>query len=276
MLGPRNGVLAEFVLRSVRIGRIVRGRYADEPFAKPFDFRAARINSETKRRALWSILARIRRASSRSRASEMQWRSVTETNFDRRWEAALDDELLGMPPSSDEGQLLVRILTDARRRRAFCGAPKLPSEILRLASSAEGRTLSPKLSPKGSPRVKCFPSMPPRMREAKKGLPLDRGARHLRMRRTIQREKPDESASNPAHRKPRLWWAADGWWLEWPLGGRLLAATAVDIYPSAAPYLALHGQHDDEREERSLRAAAPLQQQRFSDFQRLRRLNREN
>lgn len=54
----------------------------------------------------------------------------------------------------------------------------------------------------------------------------------------------------------RLWWAADGWWLEWPLGGRLLAATAVDIYPSAAPYLALHGQHDDEREERSLRAAA--------------------
>ncbi len=253
---PETEFLAEFVLRSVRIGRIVRGRYADEPFAKPFDFRAARINSETKRRALWSILARIRRASSRSRASEMQWRSVTETNFDWRWEAALDDELLGMPPSSDEGQLLVRILTDARRRRAFCGAPKLPSEILRLASSAEGRTLFSKAFAQRVAEGEVLPVDAAADEGSQKGFAARQRSASLEDATDNSAEKPDESASNPAHRKPRLWWAADGWWLEWPLGGRLLAATAVDIYPSAAPYLALHGQHDDEREERSLRAAA--------------------
>ena len=69
-------------------------------------------------------------------------------------------------------------------------------------------------------------------------------------------EKPDASVSAEAHRKPRLWWAADGWWLEWPQGGCLLAETAVGIYPAAEPYLSLHGQDEDEREERSLRAAA--------------------
>lgn len=95
---PETEFLAEFVLRSVRIGRIVRGKNAEEPSAGPFDISSARQKSETKRRALWSILARIRRASSRSRASETQWMSVTEPNFDRRWEAALDDELLGLPP----------------------------------------------------------------------------------------------------------------------------------------------------------------------------------
>ena len=67
--------------------------------------------------------------------------SVTETNFDRRWEAAFDDELLGLPAGSEEGRLLARILTDARRRRVIGGGLKLPSEMLRLASSAEGRTL---------------------------------------------------------------------------------------------------------------------------------------
>ena len=94
---PETEFLAEFVLRSVRIGRIVRGKNAEEPSAQPFDISSARLKSETKRRALWSILARVRRACSSSRASETQWMSVTETNFDRRWEAALDDELLGLP-----------------------------------------------------------------------------------------------------------------------------------------------------------------------------------
>lgn len=180
---PETEFLAEFVLRSVQIGRVVRGKYAEEPSAGPFDISSKHPKSETKRRALWSILARIRGAMRSSRASETQWMSVTETNFDRRWEAALDDELLGLPPGSEEGRLLARILIDARRRRAFRGATKLPSEILRMASSAEGRTLF----------SKAF---------AQK--------------------------------------VADG-----------------EVLPvDAAPYLALHGQHEDEREERSLRAAA--------------------
>ena len=80
---PETEFLAEFVLRSVRIGRIVRGKYAEEPSAGPFNISSARLKSETKRRALWSILARIRRACSRSRASETQWKSMTDTNFDR-------------------------------------------------------------------------------------------------------------------------------------------------------------------------------------------------
>lgn len=253
---PESEFLAEFVLRSVRIGRIVRGRCADEPFAKPFDFRAARINSETKRRALWSILARIRGASSRSRASEMQWRSITETNFDRRWEAALDDELLGMPPSSDEGQLLVRILTDAPRRRLFGGAPKLPSEILRLASSAEGRTLFSKAFAQKVSDGEVLPVDAAADEGSQKRFAA-RSRRGVLLETTEDsEEKPDESASNHAHRKPRLWWAADGWWLEWPQGGRLLAETAVDIYPAAAPYLKLDAHCQEEREDCLLRAAA--------------------
>lgn len=253
---PETEFLAEFVLRSVRIGRIVRGRCAEEPSAGPFDMSSKRPKSETKRRALWSILARVRRACSRLRASETQWKSMTETNFDQRWEAALDDELLGLPPGSDEGRLLARILTDARRRRVFRGAPKLPSEMLRLASSAEGRTLFSKAfaqkvaegevlpvdaaADEGSPK-----GVAPRQRRASPEDSTDDSA-----------EKPDASASAEAHRKPRLWWAADGWWLEWPLGGRLLAETAVGIYPAAEPFLLLDGHQQDEREEQFLRAAA--------------------
>lgn len=253
---PETEFLAEFVLRSVRIGRIVRGKYAEEPSALPCDISSKRLKSETKRRALWSILARIRRASSRSRASETQWESVTETNFDRRWEAALDDELLGLPAGSEEGCLLARILTDARRRRLIGGAPKLPSEMLRLASSAEGRTLFSKAFAQRVAEGDVLPVDAAADEETKKGFAVRRRRRSPEDSTDDSGEKPDESASNPAHRKPRLWWAADGWWLEWPRGGRLLAETAVDIYPAAAPYLALHGQDEDEREERSLRAAA--------------------
>lgn len=253
---PETEFLAEFVLRSVRIGRIVRGRCADEPFAKPFDFRAARINSETKKRALWSILARIRRASSRSWASETLWNAVTETNFDRRWEAALDDEILGLPPGSEEGRLLARILTDARRRRLFRGAPKLPSEMLRLASSAEGRTLFSKAFAQRVAEGDVLPIDAAADEGSLKGFAARQRRASPEDSTDDSAEKPDASASAEAHRKPRLWWAADGWWLEWPQGGRLLAQTAVDIYPAAASYLALHGQHEDEREDRSLRAAA--------------------
>lgn len=253
---PETEFLAEFVLRSVRIGRIVRGKYAEEPSAGPFDMSSKRLKSETKRRALWSILARVRRACSSSRASETQWKSMTETNFDQRWEAALDDELLGLPPDSDEGRLLARILTDARRRRVFRGAPKLPSEMLRLVSSAEGRTLFSKAFAQKVAEVEVFPvdaaadegnskGVAPRQRRASPEDSTDDSA-----------EKADASASAEAHRKPRLWWAADGWWLEWPRGGRLLAETAVDIYPAAEPFLLLDGHQQDEREEQFLRAAA--------------------
>ena len=253
---PETEFLAEFVLRSVRIGRIVRGKYAEEPSAGPFDISSKHPKSETKRRALWSILARIRRASSKFRASETLWNAVTETNFDRRWEAALDDEILGLPAGSEEGRLLARILTDARRRRLFRGAPKLPSEILRMASSAEGRTLFSKAF---AQRVADGEVLPVDA-AADEGSPKGFSARRRRETQLETAEdsvdKPAQDASRQAHRKPRLWWAADGWWLEWPQGGRLLAETAVDIYPAAAPYLVLHGQHEDEREERSLRAAA--------------------
>lgn len=253
---PETEFLAEFVLRSVRIGRIVRGRCAEEPSAGPFDISSKQPKGETKRRALWSILARIRRASSRSRASETQWNSVTETNFDRRWEAALDDELLGLPASSEEGRLLARILTDARRRRLIGGAPKLPSEILRLASSAEGRTLFSKAFAQKVADGEVLPVDAAADEAGQKGFAARRKRGSLEDSTDDSAAKTDESASNPVHRKPRLWWAADGWWLEWPRGGRLLAETAVDIYPAAAPYLALHGQDEDEREKRSLRTAA--------------------
>lgn len=253
---PETEFLAEFVLRSVRIGRIVRGRCAEEPSAGPFDVSSKQPKGETKRRALWSILARIRRASSRSRASETQWNSVTETNFDRRWEAALDDELLGLPAGSEEGRLLARILTDARRRRLIGGAPKLPSEILRLASSAEGRTLFSKAFAQKVADGEVLPVDAAADEAGQKGFAARRKRGSLEDSTDDSAAKTDESASNPVHRKPRLWWAADGWWLEWPRGGRLLAETAVDIYPAAAPYLALHGQDEDEREKRSLRTAA--------------------
>lgn len=253
---PEREFLAEFVLRSVRIGRIVRGRCPDEPFAKPFDFSAERIKSETKRRALWSILARIRGASSRSRASEMQWRSITETNFDRRWEAALDDELLGLPAGSEEGRLLARILTDARRRRLFRGAPKLPSEILRLASSAEGRTLFSKTFAQKVADGEVLPVDAAADEGSQKRFAARRRRASLEDTADDSEEKPDESATTEAHRKPRLWWAADGWWLEWPQGGRLLVETAVDIYPAAAPYLKLDAHCQEEREDCLLRAAA--------------------
>ena len=253
---PETEFLAEFVLRSVRIGRIVRGKNAEEPSAGPFDISTNRPKSETKRRALWSILARIRRASSRSRASETQWMSVAEPNFDRRWEAALDDELLGLPPGSEEGRLLARILIDARRRRLIGRAPKLPSEMLRRASSAEGRTLFSKAFAQRVAEGEVLPVDA----AADEGSPKGFAARQRRASpedsTDDSAEKPDESASAEAHRKPRLWWAADGWWLEWPQGGRLLAETAVGIYPAAAPYLALHGHLQDEREEQFLRAAA--------------------
>lgn len=252
---PESEFLAEFVLRSVRIGRIVRGRCADEPFAQPFDINSKRLESETRRRALWSILARIRGASSRSRASETQWNSVTEMNFDRRWEAALDDELLGLPAGSEEGRLLARILTDTCRRRVFRGAPKLPSEILRMASSAEGRTLFSKAFAQRVADGEVLPVDAAADEGSQKGFAARQRRASLEDAADDSEEKPDESASKRAHRKPRLWWAADGWWLEWPHGGRLLAETAVEIYPAAAPYLVLHGQHEDEREERSLRAA---------------------
>ena len=253
---PETEFLAEFVLRSVRIGRIVRGRCAEEPSAGPFDISSKQPKGETKRRALWSILARIRRASSRSRASETQRNSVTETNFDRRWEAALDDELLGLPAGSEEGRLLARILTDARRRRLIGGAPKLPSEILRLASSAEGRTLFSKAFAQKVADGEVLPVDAAADEAGQKGFAARRKRGSLEDSTDDSAAKTDESASNPVHRKPRLWWAADGWWLEWPRGGRLLAETAVDIYPAAAPYLALHGQDEDEREKRSLRTAA--------------------
>lgn len=253
---PETEFLAEFVHRSVRISRIVRGKYAEEPSAGPFDISSARLKSETKRRALWSILARVRRASSRSRASETQWMSVTETNFDRRWEAALDDELLGLPPGSEEGRLLARILTDARRRRVFRGAPKLPSELLRLASSAEGRTLFSKAFAQRVTEGEVLPVDAAADEGSLKGFAARQRRASPEESTDDSAEKPDASASAEAHRKPRLWWAADGWWLEWPRGGRLLAETAVDIYPAAAPYLALHGQDEDEREEQFLRAAA--------------------
>ena len=253
---PETEFLAEFVLRSVRIGRIVRGRCAEEPSAGPFDISSKQPKGETKRRALWSILARIRRANSRSRASETQWNSVTETNFDRRWEAALDDELLGLPAGSEEGRLLARILTDARRRRLIGGAPKLPSEILRLASSAEGRTLFSKAFAQKVADGEVLPVDAAADEAGQKGFAARRKRGSLEDSTDDSAAKTDESASNPVHRKPRLWWAADGWWLEWPRGGRLLAETAVDIYPAAAPYLALHGQDEDEREKRSLRTAA--------------------
>lgn len=132
----------------------------------------------------------------------MQWRSVTETNFDRRWEAALDDELLGMPPSSDEGQLLVRILTDARRRRAFCGAPKLPSEILRLASSAEGRTLFSKAFAQRVAEGEVLPVDAAADEGSQKGFAARQRSASLEDATDNSAEKPDESASNPAHRKP--------------------------------------------------------------------------
>lgn len=253
---PETEFLAEFVLRSVRIGRIVRGKYAEEPSAGPFDISSKHPKSETKRRALWSILARIRRASSKSRASETLWNAVTETNFDRRWEAALDDEILGLPAGSEEGRLLARILTDARRRRLFRGAPKLPSEILRLATSPEGRTLFSKAFAQRVADGEVLPVDAAADEAGQKGFAARRRQGSLEDSTDDSAAKTDESASNPVHRKPRLWWAADGWWLEWPRGGRLLAETAVDIYPAAAPYLGLHGKHEDERKERSLRAAA--------------------
>jgi len=253
---PETEFLAEFVLRSVRIGRIVRGKYAEEPSALPFDINGTRLKSETKRRALWSILAHVRKAGSRSRASEALWNAVTETNFDRRWEAALDQELLGLPACSDEGRLLARILTDARRRRVFRGAPKLPSEILRMASSAEGRTFFSKAFAQRVADGEVLPVDAAADEAGQKGFAARRRRGSPEDSTDDSAEKPDESATTEVHRKPRLWWAADGWWLEWPRGGRLLAETAVDIYPAAAPYLGLHGQHEDEREERSLRAAA--------------------
>lgn len=253
---PETEFLAEFVLRSVQIGRVVRGKYAEEPSAGPFDISSKHPKSETKRRALWSILARIRGAMRSSRASETQWMSVIETNFDRRWDAALDDELLGLTAGSEEGRLLARILTDARRRRAFCGAPKLPSEILRLASSAEGRTLFSKAFAQRVAEGEVLPVDA----AADEGSPKGFAARHRRASpedsTDDSAEKPDESASAEAHRKPRLWWAADGWWLEWPQGGRLLAETAVGIYPAAAPYLKLDAHCQEEREDCLLRAAA--------------------
>lgn len=253
---PETEFLAEFVLRSVRIGRIVRGKYAEEPSAGPFDISSKHPKSETKRRALWRILARIRRASSRSRASETQWNNVTETNFDQRWEAALDDEILGLPAGSEEGRLLARILTDARRRRLIGGAPRLPSEILRMASSAEGRTLFSKAFAQKVADGEVLPVDAAADEAGQKGFAARRRRGAPEDSTDDSEEKPDESASNPAHRKPRLWWAADGWWLEWPQGGRLLAETAVDIYPAAEPFLLLDGHQQDEREEQFLRAAA--------------------
>lgn len=253
---PETEFLAEFVLRSVRSGRIVRGKYAEEPSAGPIDISSNRPNSETKRRALWSILARVRRASSRSRTSETQWKSVTETNFDRRWEAALDQELLGLPACSDEGRLLARILTDARRRRVFRGAPKLPSEMLRMASSAEGRTLFSKAFAQRVAEGEVLPVDAAADEGSQKGFAARRRRSSLEDAADDSEEKPDASASAEAHRKPRLWWAADGWWLEWPHGGRLLAETAVGIYPAAEPFLLLDGHQQDEREEQFLRAAA--------------------
>ena len=253
---PETEFLAEFVLRSVRIGRIVRGKNAEEPSAQPFDISSARLKSETKRRALWSILARVRRACSSSRASETQWMSVTETNFDRRWEAALDQELLGLPACSDEGRLLARILTDARRRRVIGGGLKLPSEMLRLASSAEGRTLFSKAFAQRVAEGEVLPVDAAADEAGQKGFAVRQRRASPEDSTDDSAEKPDASVSAEAHRKPRLWWAADGWWLEWPQGGCLLAETAVGIYPAAEPYLSLHGQDEDEREERSLRAAA--------------------
>ena len=253
---PETEFLAEFVLRSVRIGRIVRGKNAEEPSAQPFDISSARLKSETKRRALWSILARVRRACSSSRASETQWMSVTETNFDRRWEAALDDELLGLPAGSEEGRLLARILTDARRRRVIGGGLKLPSEMLRLASSAEGRTLFSKAFAQRVAEGEVLPVDAAADEAGQKGFAVRQRLASPEDSTDDSAEKPDASVSAEAHRKPRLWWAADGWWLEWPQGGCLLAETAVGIYPAAEPYLSLHGQDEDEREERSLRAAA--------------------
>ena len=253
---PETEFLAEFVLRSVRIGRIVRGKYAEEPSAGPFDISSKHPKSETKRRALWRILARIRRASSRSRASETQWNNVTETNFDQRWEAALDDEILGLPAGSEEGRLLARILTDARRRRVIGGGLKLPSEMLRLASSAEGRTLFSKAFAQRVAEGEVLPVDAAADEAGQKGFAARRRRGAPEDSTDDSEEKPDESASNPAHRKPRLWWAADGWWLEWPQGGRLLAETAVDIYPAAEPFLLLDGHQQDEREEQFLRAAA--------------------
>lgn len=218
---PETEFLAEFVLRSVRSGRIVRGRCAEELSAQTFDLSTTRLKSETKRRALWSILARVRRAGSRSRASETLWNAVTETNFDRRWEAALDQELLGLPACSDEGRTL---FSKAFAQRVAEG------EVLPVDAAAD----------EGSPKGFAV-----RQRRASPEESTDDSA-----------EKPDESASAEAHRKPRLWWAADGWWLEWPLGGRLLAETAVNIYPAAEPFLLLNGHQQDEREEQFLRAAA--------------------
>lgn len=53
---PETEFLAEFVLRSVRSGRIVRGRCAEELSAQTFDLSTTRLKSETKRRALWASL----------------------------------------------------------------------------------------------------------------------------------------------------------------------------------------------------------------------------
>ena len=253
---PETEFLAEFVLRSVRIGRIVRGKNAEEPSAGPFDISTNRPKSETKRRALWSILARIRRASSRSRASETQWMSVAEPNFDRRWEAALDDELLGLPPGSEEGRLLARILIDSRRRRLIGRAPTLPSEMLRLASSAEGRTLFSKAFAQRVAEGDVLPVDAAADEETKKGFAVRRRRASPEDSTEDSAEQPHESASAEAHRKPRLWWAADGWWLEWPQGGRLMAETAVGIYPAVEPCLLLDGHQQDERKEQFLRAAA--------------------
>lgn len=253
---PETEFLAEFVLRSVRSGRIVRGRCAEELSAQTFDLSTTRLKSETKRRALWSILARVRRAGSRSRASETLWNAVTETNFDRRWEAALDQELLGLPACSDEGRLLARILIDARRRRLVGGAPKLPSEIFRMASSVEGRTLFSKAFTQRVAEGEVLPVDAAADEGSPKGFAVRQRRASPEESTDDSAEKPDESASAEAHRKPRLWWAADGWWLEWPLGGRLLAETAVDIYPAAEPFLLLNGHQQDEREEQFLRAAA--------------------
>lgn len=45
---PETEFLAEFVLRSVRIGRIVRGKYAEEPSALPFDINGTRLKAKRK------------------------------------------------------------------------------------------------------------------------------------------------------------------------------------------------------------------------------------
>ena len=211
-----------------------------------------------------------------SRASETQWIRVTETNFDQRWEAALDDELLGLPPGSEEGRLLARILTDARRRRAFRGGPKLPSEMLRLASSAEGRTLFSKAFAQRVAEGEVLPVDA----AADEGSPKGFAARQRRASpedsTDDSAEKPDEFPSAEAHRKPRLWWAADGWWLEWPRADGSWRRPRSAFIPLPNRFYCLTVTNRTKEKSSFCGRQRSLRLQRFSDFRRLRRLHREN